>query len=247
MIEVEKLSKAFGPIQVLQDLTFRVKSGETIVLVGPSGSGKSTLLRCLNGLESFDSGRIRVADLELVPVSFHQKGRDTLLRSLRLRVGMVFQSFNLFPHLDVLSNITLAPVRVMGEPSERAEKKALALLERVNLRGKEKAYPESLSGGEQQRVAIARALAMDPEVMLFDEPTSALDPELVGEVLGVISDLAGEGYTLLIVTHQMHFARRSADRVLFLDSGRILEEAVPAEFFSRPATQRARDFLKGLH
>lgn len=247
MIEVEQLSKSFGPVSVLKGLTFRVGAGETIVMVGPSGSGKSTLLRCINGLERFDSGRVRVEDLELRSSDFDDKGREALLRKLRLRVGMVFQSFNLFPHLDVLSNIILAPVQVTGEPRDRAEQRALNLLERVNLRGKEKAYPESLSGGEQQRVAIARALAMNPQVMLFDEPTSALDPELVGEVLGVISDLADEGYTLLIVTHQMHFARRSADRVLFLDSGKILEEGVPAEFFSRPATQRARDFLEGLH
>lgn len=247
MIEVEQVSKSFGNTRVLKDMAFRVAAGETIVMVGPSGGGKSTLLRCINGLEHFDSGQIRIEEIELKPLGPGEKAREALLRKLRLRVGMVFQAFNLFPHLDVLSNIVLAPIQVMGQSREQAEQRALDLLERVNLRGKEKAYPESLSGGEQQRVAIARALAMNPRIMLFDEPTSALDPELVGEVLGVISDLAEEGYTMLIVTHQMHFARKSADRVLFLDSGRIIEEGAPVEFFSRPTTQRARDFLKGLH
>ncbi|QKZ23420.1 amino acid ABC transporter ATP-binding protein [Streptomyces chartreusis] len=236
LIRLEKVNKHFGSNHVLRDVDLEVHTGETIVLLGASGSGKSTLCRCVNRLETIDSGRITLAG-EPLP----EEGRK--LARLRARMGMVFQSFNLFSHLSVRDNLTLAPVRVGGRSRTEAAERAGELLARVGLADKADAYPAQLSGGQQQRVAIARALAMDPEVLLFDEPTSALDPEMVGEVLDVMAALAADGMTMLVVTHEMGFARRVADRVVFLDSGRITETATPDRFFDAPRTDRARDFL----
>jgi glutamate transport system ATP-binding protein len=210
-----------------------------VVLLGASGSGKSTLIRCVNRLETPDSGEI---SLDGVPVPV--EGRE--LARMRSQVGMVFQSFNLFGHRTALQNITMAPVRVKGVPQARAEERGRELLDRVGLAGKADAYPSQLSGGQQQRVAIARALAMEPRLLLFDEPTSALDPEMIKEVLDVMAELAAEGMTMLVVTHEMGFARRAADRVVFLDAGRVVETAPPEEFFASPRTERARDFLSKI-
>ncbi|MGH9340434.1 MAG: amino acid ABC transporter ATP-binding protein [Acidobacteriota bacterium] len=246
MIEVSNLFKSFNGAPMLKGVSFSVKPGEVVAIIGPSGSGKSTLLRCINGLETFDSGEIRVRDLALRTNGVQTNEYWNTVRQVRLRVGMVFQSFNLFPHLSVLENLILAPTKVAGKSREEAEVQARALLSRVNLQGKEAQFPPSLSGGEQQRVAIARALAMNPEAILFDEPTSNLDPELVGQVLSVINDLASEGYTMIIVTHQMRFARRCAGRIIFLDHGSILEEGPPEQIFDRPKTPRIRSFLDKL-
>ncbi|MFE9426940.1 amino acid ABC transporter ATP-binding protein [Kitasatospora sp. NPDC006697] len=236
LLRLSGVNKHYGPAHVLRDVDLEVAAGEVVVLLGASGSGKSTLCRCVNRLETVDSGEIT---LDGVPIP--AEGRE--LARLRAQVGMVFQSFNLFAHRTVLENITLAPLRVRRLPRERAEARARELLDRVGLADKAAAHPAQLSGGQQQRVAIARALAMDPRLLLFDEPTSALDPEMIGEVLEVMSELAAEGMTMLVVTHEMGFARRAADRVAFLDQGRILETATPDAFFERPATERARDFL----
>lgn len=246
MIEVRGLHKSYNHTPVLNGIDLSVARGEVVVIIGPSGSGKSTLLRCLNGLEPFQKGQVRIGDVTLHPEIFNQEDFRKTIRAVRLKVGMVFQSFNLFPHLTVIENVTLAPIKVLGKEREQAEEAARGLLSRVNLQGKEDQYPRSLSGGEQQRVAIARALAMSPEAVLFDEPTSSLDPELVGEVLAVISDLAAAGYTLLIVTHQMHFARQSARRIIFLDRGEIIEEGHPAEIFENPRSERVRLFLQNF-
>ncbi|HEY9721301.1 MAG TPA: amino acid ABC transporter ATP-binding protein [Oscillatoriaceae cyanobacterium] len=239
MIAFENAFKAYAGQPVLQDVTFSVAPGERVVLVGPSGSGKSTLLRCVNRLESIDRGTLRVLGQDVG----HAKAD---VRALRQEVGMVFQSFNLFPHLSALENIALAPVRVRGIAKADAHAAARQLLTRVGLAHKADCYPAQLSGGQQQRVAIARSLAMQPQVMLFDEPTSALDPEMVHEVLQVIQDIAREGMTMLVITHEMAFARRVATRALFLDQGRVLEDAPSAEFFARPRTERARAFLSHL-
>ncbi|WP_289850216.1 amino acid ABC transporter ATP-binding protein [Actinoallomurus purpureus] len=236
LVRLAKVTKSFGDQIVLRDVDVDVYAGEVVVLLGASGSGKSTLCRCINRLESIDSGQIAI-DGKVLP----EEGRD--LARLRADVGMVFQSFNLFGHKTVLENITLAPVKIRGISKSEAAKRAHDLLERVGLAHKAKAYPAELSGGQQQRVAIARALAMEPKVMLFDEPTSALDPEMINEVLDVMTELAAEGMTMLVVTHEMAFARRVADRVVFLDRGQIVETGTPAEFFTRPRTDRARDFL----
>ncbi|MET7575003.1 amino acid ABC transporter ATP-binding protein [Streptomyces sp. NPDC005492] len=236
LVRLEKVNKYFGDHHVLRDVDLDVRSGETVVLIGASGSGKSTLCRCVNRLEAVDSGRITLAG-EPLP----EEGRE--LARLRARVGMVFQSFNLFSHLSVVENIALAPVKVRGQSRYDAAERARELLARVGLADKADAYPGQLSGGQQQRVAIARALAMDPEVLLFDEPTSALDPEMVGEVLDVMTSLAADGMTMLVVTHEMGFARRAADRVVFLDNGRVEETAAPDEFFDGPRSPRAREFL----
>ncbi|WP_323185450.1 amino acid ABC transporter ATP-binding protein [Kitasatospora sp. NBC_01287] len=241
LVRLEKVNKSFGEQRVLRDIDLDVHSGEVVVLLGASGSGKSTLCRCVNRLETIDSGTISVDGVPLPA-----EGRE--LARLRAQVGMVFQSFNLFGHLSVLENLTLAPVRVAGVARPQAEARARELLERVGLADKAGAYPAQLSGGQQQRVAIARALAMGPRLLLFDEPTSALDPEMIKEVLDVMVELAAEGMTMLVVTHEMGFARRAADRVVFLDQGRILETGTPEEFFEAPRTERARDFLsKILH
>jgi general L-amino acid transport system ATP-binding protein len=236
IIRIHNLHKWFGPLHVLKGINLEVAPGEKLVIIGPSGSGKSTLIRTINRLEDFQEGE--------VVVDRHNVKDEKALRAVRREVGMVFQQFNLFPHMTVLENITLAPMRVRGWSREKAERKALELLERVGILDQARKYPGQLSGGQQQRVAIARALAMEPKVMLFDEPTSALDPEMVGEVLDVMRDLARGGMTMLVVTHEMGFAREVADRVIFMDGGQIVEEGRPEEIFSRPREERTRSFLQ---
>lgn len=236
MIEVRDLHKSYGKLDVLQGITETIQDQEVVCVIGPSGSGKSTFLRCLNLLETPTSGTIVINGVEITdPKNDVNKIRENL--------GMVFQRFNLFPHMSVLDNITLAPMKVKGVSKEQAEKTAMELLKKVGLVDKAKVYPDNLSGGQQQRVAIARALAMQPAIMLFDEPTSALDPEMVGEVLNVIRDLAKEGMTMVIVTHEMGFAREVADRVLFIDGGKVLEQGTPQELFQNPQQERTRNFL----
>ncbi len=221
---------------MLKGINAHIREGEVVVVIGPSGSGKSTFLRCLNLLEDFDEGEIIIDGINL-------KAKDTNLNKVREEVGMVFQRFNLFPHMTVLNNITLAPMKVRKWPREKAEAKAMELLAKVGLQDKAHAYPDSLSGGQAQRVAIARALAMEPKIMLFDEPTSALDPEMVGEVLSVMKQLANEGMTMVVVTHEMGFAREVGDRVLFMDGGCIVEEGKPEDLFDRPQHERTKAFL----
>jgi ABC-type polar amino acid transport system ATPase subunit len=241
MIEMTDVHKHFGDLHVLKGIDLRVRQGEVVVVIGPSGSGKSTLIRCLNRLEEHTGGRIVVDGTELTAVT-----RD--IDKVRREVGMVFQSFNLFPHLTALQNISLAPMRVRRWSRARAEEVARELLTKVGIPEKANAYPAQLSGGQQQRVAIARALAMQPKVMLFDEPTSALDPEVITEVLDVMVKLAREGMTMIVVTHEMGFARQVGDRVIFMDQGRIVEEGTPEHFFGNPAHERTRAFLsKILH
>ena len=236
LVRVSHVSKFYGDFQALDDVSLDIHRGEVVAVIGASGSGKSTLCRTINRLETVQEGTIEI-DGELLP----EEGRE--LTRLRAEVGMVFQSFNLFPHRTVLDNITLAPMRVRRQPRAQAQERARELLERVGLADQAFKRPPQLSGGQQQRVAIARALAMDPKIMLFDEPTSALDPELVGEVLDVIQDLATTGMTMLIVTHEMGFARKVADRIVFMDGGQIIEQGAPEAFFTSPRTARARDFL----
>ena len=236
MINVQNLYKKFGTNEVLSDISTTISKGEVVSIIGPSGSGKSTFLRCLNLLEVPTSGSIDINGKNLTSSKKN-------IHKIRQQIGMVFQHFHLFPHLTVLENLTYAPMKAKGIKKAEAEMKARLLLERVGLSEKEKAYPNSLSGGQKQRVAIARALAMEPELMLFDEPTSALDPEMVKEVLDVMKDLAKSGMTMVVVTHEMGFAREVADRVLFLDHGVLVEEGQPNEFFSHPKTERAKDFL----
>jgi len=238
-IEIIDAVKTFGTIEALRGISITVRKGEVVLIIGPSGSGKSTLLRCINRLERLDSGEILI-DGESVT------DPDADIRHIREKVGMVFQSFNLFPHLTVLENITLAPINVLKKSKEEAADIARALLEKVGLLDKEKAWPEQLSGGQQQRVAIARALAMNPKVMLFDEPTSALDPEMIKEVLDVMTDLAHEGMTMLVVSHEMGFARAAANRIIFMDAGQIVEEAPPDTFFTSPREDRTRRFLEHI-
>ncbi len=236
MIEVKDLHKSYGKLNVLQGITETIQDQEVVCVIGPSGSGKSTFLRCLNLLETPTSGVITINGVEITdPKNDVNKIRENL--------GMVFQRFNLFPHMNVLDNITLAPIKVKGMNKAEAEKAAMELLKKVGLVDKANAYPDNLSGGQQQRVAIARALAMQPAIMLFDEPTSALDPEMVGEVLNVIRDLAQEGMTMIIVTHEMGFAREVADRVLFIDGGKVLEQGTPQELFQNPQQERTKSFL----
>jgi polar amino acid transport system ATP-binding protein len=236
LIRLEAVSKSFGENLVLDGIDLEVATGEVLTIIGPSGSGKSTLLRCVNLLEPLDSGRIYLGGEEIT-----RKGVD--VSGIRQRIGIVFQQFNLFPHLRVIDNLTLASRRIRHVPRARAEERARELLAQVGLSEKERDYPHQLSGGQQQRVAIARALMIDPHVMLFDEVTSALDPELVGEVLVVMRDLAREGMTMLVVTHEMQFAREVGDRVVFMDDGRIIEEGVPSEVLNRPREERTRRFL----
>ncbi|MFP5350202.1 MAG: amino acid ABC transporter ATP-binding protein [Gammaproteobacteria bacterium] len=237
MIQIEGVHKWFGSLHVLNDVHLKVEAGEVLVVCGPSGSGKSTLIRTINALEPVDSGRIIVNGHDLAD-------RATDLNKIRTEIGFVFQQFNLYPHLTVLRNLTLAPQKVRGLSRAEAEERAMALLERVGLAAKRDAYPAQLSGGQQQRVAIARALAMQPKIMLFDEPTSALDPEMIGEVLAVMLDLARSGMTMVVVTHEMGFAREVSDRVVFMDAGAILEQAPPETFFGNAQHERARQFLK---
>ncbi|KKE80757.1 amino acid ABC transporter ATP-binding protein [Oceanobacillus caeni] len=236
MIKAKEISKVFGNNTVLKNISTTINTGEVVAVIGPSGSGKSTFLRCLNLLEEPTSGEIYLNDKKIT-----DKKVDKLV--VRKNIGMVFQHFHLFPHMTVLDNVTYAPQKVKGLSKSEAQKIAKELLAKVGLTDKENAYPNRLSGGQKQRVAIARALAMEPEIMLFDEPTSALDPEMVKEVLDVMKDLAGTGMTMVIVTHEMNFAKEVADRVLFLDDGVLLEEGDPKEFFKQPKTERARDFL----
>ena len=236
MIEVKNLHKHFGENEVLRGINQHISKGEVVAVIGPSGSGKSTFLRCLNQLEETTEGEIYI-DGELINTP------KADINKIRQKMGMVFQQFNLFPHLSVIQNITLAPVMLKKMKKDEAEKRAMELLERVGLSDKAQEYPNSLSGGQKQRVAIARALAMDPEIMLFDEPTSALDPEMVGEVLDVIGDLARAGMTMVIVTHEMGFAREVATRVLFIDEGVVMEEGKPEDIFSNPQNERAKLFL----
>jgi len=244
VISVRKLSKAHGERKVLHELSADVKPGETIAVVGPSGGGKSTLLRCMNYLESFDGGSIEIAGVELFP-DMGRKHRERL-RLLRTRVGMVFQQFNLFPHLSAIDNITLAPRLVRKIDLPTAELRAAELLARVGLEDRAESYPHELSGGQQQRVAIARALAQDPDVMMFDEPTSALDPEMRDEVMSVIRDLAAGGMTMLVVTHEMAFARDIASRIWVIDQGTIAEDGAPAQVIGEPQSAVARDFFGRL-
>jgi polar amino acid transport system ATP-binding protein len=239
VVEFRRVNKSFGPLQVLSSIDLKIDKGEVAVVCGPSGSGKSTLLRCINGLERIQSGEILVDGRVL---SYGAKN----LRAIRAKIGFVFQQFNLYPHLRVIENITLAPIKVNGLEREEAEAIARELLERVGIPEKATAHPAHLSGGQQQRVAIARALAMRPKIMLFDEPTSALDPEMIHEVLEVMTDLAREGMTMVVVTHEMGFARRVAHRMVFLDEGRIVEEGSPAEFFESPKSTRAKQFLSRI-
>jgi general L-amino acid transport system ATP-binding protein len=239
VIEMAAVSKWYGTFQVLRDVSLTVREGEKIVICGPSGSGKSTLIRCLNRLEEHQRGRITVCGIELTR-------NLKAIERIRRDVGMVFQHFNLFPHLTVLENCTLAPIRVRKRPRAEAEATARRYLERVRILEHAHKHPGQLSGGQQQRVAIARALCMQPKVMLFDEPTSALDPEMVKEVLDVMTDLAAEGMTMLVVTHEMGFARRVADRVVFMDDGEIVEENTPEAFFTAPRHERARLFLSQI-
>ena len=237
ILEVEHLVKRYGELTVLDDLSFSMNEGEVVVVVGPSGCGKSTLLRCINALEPVQGGRILLHGEET--------GSDAKsLVALRQRVGMVFQSYDLFPHMNVMDNILLAPTRVQKRPRAEVRDEAMALLKRVGLEDKAKSFPSQLSGGQKQRVAIVRALCMHPEIMLFDEVTAALDPEMVHEVLEVILDLADQGRTMIIVTHEMQFARAVADRVMFLENGKIIESGEPEKFFDAPETERARQFLK---
>ena len=237
-VRARGVSKWYGEFQALNTINLKVRSGEKIVICGPSGSGKSTLIRCMNGLEEYQEGVMEVAGIEL--------DSDAARSRVRLKVGMVFQQFNLFPHLSVMDNLCLAPVKVRKLKREAAEERAAGLLRRMGLEGQEGKYPAQLSGGQQQRVAIARALCMQPEIMLFDEPTSALDPEMVQEVLEVMVELARQGMTMLCVSHEMGFARQVADRVVFMDAGEILEDSRPEQFFENPETERLKTFLGQL-
>ena len=239
VVEMRNVTKYFGKTLVFQDIDLDIEKSEVVVLVGPSGAGKSTLLRCVNGLETITSGTIHVAGEEL-------RYDETHLNKIRSRVGMVFQQFNLFPHMKVLDNITVAQRDVLGRSSDESVEKAREMLEQVGMSHKENAFPGSLSGGQKQRVAIARALAMDPAMMLFDEPTSALDPELVGEVLSVMRDLANDGMTMLCVTHEMRFARRVADRIVMVADKGIAEQGTPEQFLDNPQTDRAKEFLTSI-
>ena len=236
LIKVENLTKNFDKIEVLKGISTEITRGEVVVIIGASGSGKSTFLRCLNLLEEPTGGHIYFNNADIT-------APKTNINIHRQKMGMVFQQFNLFPHMNILKNMTIAPIKLLGLSKEEAEKKAMELLEKVGLADRANAYPSQLSGGQKQRVAIVRALCMDPEVMLFDEPTSALDPEMVGEVLGVIKDLASTGMTMAIVTHEMGFAREVADRIIFIDEGVIAEEGTPEEIFGNPKCPRLKDFL----
>ena len=236
MINVENLSKNFGNLKVLKNISTTINKREIISIIGPSGSGKSTFLRCINKLEEPTEGHIYIDGMDLMD-------KNTDINKIRERVGMVFQHFNLFPNMTVLENLTLSPIMVKKESKEEAEKYASYLLEKVGLSDKANSYPTQLSGGQKQRIAIARALAMKPEVILFDEPTSALDPEMIKEVLGVMRDLAKEGMTMLIVTHEMGFAKNVGNRILFMDNGEIIEDCSPKDFFENPTNERIKDFL----
>lgn len=239
MIKFARVNKYFGQFHVLKDINLEIKQGEVVVVIGPSGSGKSTMLRCINRLETINDGELIVDGIKV-------NDRKTNINELRKHVGMVFQHFNLYPYKKVIDNITLAPRKVLGISEAEAKKTARMYLEKVGIPEKADSYPSQLSGGQQQRVAIARGLAMKPKIMLFDEPTSALDPEMIGEVLDVMKALAKEGMTMVVVTHEMGFAKEVADRVIFMDQGQIVEDALPADFFAKPREERARVFLSRL-
>jgi glutamate/aspartate transport system ATP-binding protein len=239
IIVIRDISKAYGKVEVLHHCSTSIARGEVVVICGPSGSGKSTLIKCINGLEPFQSGSIAVEGVEVA-------SPGTNLPKLRMRIGMVFQHFELYPHMSALENIMLAQVRALKRSRIEAEARSRSLLKRVGLEAKADAKPANLSGGQQQRVAIARALALDPQVMLFDEPTSALDPEMISEVLDVMIELAAEGMTMVVVTHEMGFARRVADRIIFMDEGQIVEDAPKEQFFNAPKSERAREFLSKI-
>ncbi|MEV3295174.1 amino acid ABC transporter ATP-binding protein [Paenibacillus larvae] len=239
MIKFARVNKYFGQFHVLKDINLEIKQGEVVVVIGPSGSGKSTMLRCINRLETINDGELIVDGIKV-------NDRKTNINELRKHVGMVFQHFNLYPHKKVIDNITLAPRKVLGISEAEAKKTARMYLEKVGIPEKADSYPSQLSGGQQQRVAIARGLAMKPKIMLIDEPTSALDPEMIGEVLDVMKALAKEGMTMVVVTHEMGFAKEVADRVIFMDQGQIVEDALPADFFAKPREERARVFLSRL-
>ncbi len=239
VIELKHVNKHFGDLHVLKDISLKVQKGEVVVIIGPSGSGKSTLCRTINRLESIDSGEILIDGVRMP-----EEGKE--LAALRSQIGMVFQSFNLFSHMTILDNMTLAPVDVLKKDRKKAREEAMQLLNRVGVGDQANKVPAQLSGGQQQRAAIARALAMHPKAMLFDEPTSALDPEMIGEVLNVMTELAADGMTMLIVTHEMNFARRVANRVIFMDGGSIIEESDPETFFENPKSERARLFLNSI-
>lgn len=247
MLEVKNLSKSFGQLKVLKDISFNVEKGEVVAVIGPSGSGKSTLLRCINQLEKASGGEIRICGMDMLVKN--NKGKTVYadsktLRDIRLKIGLVFQNFNLFPHFSVLRNITEAPVRVLKQGKADVEKTAMRLLQKMGLADKAKSYPCELSGGQQQRVSIARALALNPEMLFFDEPTSALDPELTGEILKVIRELAADGMTMVIVTHEMAFARDVADHVIFMEGGLIVEEGTPEQLFGNTSNERTKQFLQ---
>ena len=239
VIELKHVEKHFGELHVLKDINLRVKKGEVVVIIGPSGSGKSTLCRTINRLETIDSGEILIDG-----VAIPEEGKN--LARLRAQIGMVFQSFNLFSHKNILDNVTLGPTDVLGTSKKEAREEAMKLLKRVGVDSQAAKMPAQLSGGQKQRVAIARSLAMHPKAILFDEPTSALDPEMIGEVLDVMTELARDGMTMVVVTHEMNFARRVADRIIFMDGGSIIEENTPEEFFAHPASQRAQEFLNSI-
>ncbi len=239
MIEIKNINKSFGDNHVLKDVSTTINKGEKVVIIGPSGSGKSTLLRCMNLLEVPDSGSIIFEGQDITDSKCD-------INRVRQKMGMVFQHFNLFPHLTVIENITLAPIKLNLQSKEEAEETAIKLLERTGLADKKNEYPNKLSGGQKQRIAISRSLAMKPDIMLFDEPTSALDPEMIGEVLNLMKDLAEDGMTMVVVTHEMGFAKSVANRILFMDEGRILEENNPADFFSNPTHERAKEFFSKI-
>ena len=246
MLEIKNLSKSFGKLEVLKDISFTVEKGQAVSIIGPSGSGKSTLLRCVNQLEKADGGTIDICGISMMTADENGKAvyaNPKTLRDVRLKIGLVFQNFNLFPHFSVLRNITEAPMCVLGKSRAEAEATAMELLGKMGLESKAHEYPCNLSGGQQQRVSIARALALNPEMLFFDEPTSALDPELTGEILKVIRSLAEEQMTMVIVTHEMAFARDVSDKVLFMDDGKILEQGTPEEVFENPKEERTRQFL----
>ena len=246
VLEVKNVAKSFGDVKVLRDISFNVEKGEVLAIIGPSGSGKSTLLRCVNQLEKVDSGVINVCGINMVKdadgKALYASKAD--LKKIRLNIGLVFQNFNLFPHFSVMRNITEAPMCVLNKSKEEAEEIAVSLLKKMGLEAKAKAYPCELSGGQQQRVSIAHALALNPEVLFFDEPTSALDPELTGEILNIIKELAGEKMTMVIVTHEMAFARDVANRVIFMDGGVIVEQGTPEEVFGNSQNERTKQFLQ---
>lgn len=247
ILEVRNISKSFGKLEVLKDISFDVNKGEVLAIIGPSGSGKSTLLRCVNQLEKADGGEVKVDDLILFKSDEDGKAvysDKKTLRDIRLKIGLVFQNFNLFPHMSVLGNIIEAPVKVLKMNKKEAEEKAMELLKKMNLESKAKSYPCELSGGQQQRVSIARALALNPEVLFFDEPTSALDPELTGEILKVIKELAEDNMTMVIVTHEMAFAKSVANQVIFMDGGVIVEKGTPEEVFDNSKSERTKQFIQ---